>query len=617
VRQDPDGSFVYCGRIDRQINFNGLRIEPEEIESAILTLQGVFGAAVLMRKISSASQSKRLVAFVEAEEGLTNESIRKQLAEILPSSRMPQRIEICRELPRTSSGKTDFSALAVHPFVDEPQVDSVNGRQEVILNLFSEATGEAPLGITARWRDWGADSLAAIQIVALAEQRGLQIPLWFISGNPSPQDVLRFLEEKDQSNTEQLTFACSTDRLREEAKQVFSKLPLQHKRDNAVAFSDQVILLTGATGFLGSRVLSGLLERTSSKIICLVRPGSTAADERLRSRLADQQVELPQDCDRRIEVLLGDISSSKFGLTENSWRRLVESTKTVVHCAADISALAPFEDLRNSNLIGTANVLALARMANANMHHASTLSVFVGTDAHAGVFDEHSELAAKTAFGGYAQAKLAAEFLLKLERDVPITLHRLGLLAADQRTGIYPENDILTMMVQGLLQVGCVPNSERDLRFDLTPVDYAAAAMAAMICADQGDILGESTVRHIAGRATCSLVQLRRYLQKHAGIGESPPTIFWDRLARAEATCAISSLEATALKMSFGRWLGSQGDSSRALDLFQSTETKFDCRRTGELAESLGVEWPLTNEELLDNVLGRLCRDSLAKLQND
>ena len=67
VRLDADGEFVFIGRIDRQINHNGFRIEPEEIEIVASSIPGVSSAAVLLRKVHDLSPRPSLLLFVETK----------------------------------------------------------------------------------------------------------------------------------------------------------------------------------------------------------------------------------------------------------------------------------------------------------------------------------------------------------------------------------------------------------------------------------------------------------------------------------------------------------------------------------------------------------------------
>lgn len=611
VRQDADGNFVFCGRIDRQISWNGLRIEPAEIESAIVAHPRVTAAAVLLRKISARSAKPRMVAFIETQDNISAEEIRSHLDDAIPSAWLPHWFEFSPALPRTASGKVDLPTLescSIRP-LDSNQ--STEGLQGVVLALFGEATGESHCGPDIRWKDWGADSLSTMHLVALAAKRGLDLPLWLLSQNPSPRQVVEFLENGHSDIDVHFPYACPVELLREDAKRVWRDIQVSNAENLTVSSNGGDILLTGATGFLGARVLVELLRRSSSRIVCLVRSEGQSGKERLQEHLRQQELEVCGDLEQRIVIQPGDVANPTLGMSKSEYGSLLGKVGAVVHCAADINALASYEELRKTNVTGTANLLEFSRRAHARMHHASTLSVFVGTDRHEGLFNEDSELSARFAYGGYAQSKLAAEFLLREASPLPATTHRFGLLVADRRSKVYPPNDILTSAIGGLLKVGCAPRTSQDLCFDMTPVDYAGAAMAATVTAQLREP-DSRKVLHLAGRTTMTFNQLIEYLRGYVEIEEVSTETFWGRIEEAEGRGVLGRLEAATLRASFSRWLMGI-DTSRELDLFQSTGTIFDCQRTGEFVESLGIEWPEPTIELVDRVLSRICVETVRR----
>src|SRR5690606_27734995 len=121
--------------------------------------------------------------------------------------------------------------------------------------------------------------------------------------------------------------------------------------------SPRHIFLTGATGFLGGRLLQELLTHTDAAITCLLRDPS---------RLAVK--------DSRITTICGDIEQPHFGLSENDWQELAVRIDTVYHCAARVNVVQPYEVLRPANVNGTREVLRLALTGRRKkLHLASTL----------------------------------------------------------------------------------------------------------------------------------------------------------------------------------------------------------------------------------------------------
>ncbi len=110
VCQRPDGALEFLGRIDNQVKVRGHRIEPAEIEGALMEHPGVRQAAVVARQSGA---SRRLVAFFVASPGLEPASaeLRRFLQERLPTFMVPAMFVPLTALPLTPSGKLDRGAL--------------------------------------------------------------------------------------------------------------------------------------------------------------------------------------------------------------------------------------------------------------------------------------------------------------------------------------------------------------------------------------------------------------------------------------------------------------------------------------------------------------------------
>ncbi|ALI10218.1 MULTISPECIES: amino acid adenylation domain-containing protein [Pseudomonas] len=102
------GVHEYLGRLDLQIKLRGHRIEPEEIEVALLREAGVRAAAVVLHQEGARAE---LVALVQPEEQGMNVELagylRQRLSATLPSYMVPNFIEFVYEMPRNARGKTD------------------------------------------------------------------------------------------------------------------------------------------------------------------------------------------------------------------------------------------------------------------------------------------------------------------------------------------------------------------------------------------------------------------------------------------------------------------------------------------------------------------------------
>jgi D-alanine--poly(phosphoribitol) ligase subunit 1 len=105
-----DGVIEYLGRKDFQVKFMGYRIEIYEVEKAIMALEEVHHAAVLLCD-SPQSEVSELVAFVEGPQQVDQESMLQNLGRSLPSYMLPKQIIPMQRIPLSDRGKTDRGAL--------------------------------------------------------------------------------------------------------------------------------------------------------------------------------------------------------------------------------------------------------------------------------------------------------------------------------------------------------------------------------------------------------------------------------------------------------------------------------------------------------------------------
>ncbi|MFH8290816.1 SDR family oxidoreductase [Streptomyces sp. NPDC018059] len=197
------------------------------------------------------------------------------------------------------------------------------------------------------------------------------------------------------------------------------------------------ILFTGATGFLGSRLLYSLLVEEGREVTALGR-GTPAA---LRARVVASLTglaggPLPQAALDRLHCLSGDVSRPRLDLPPAHYRRLAERTTAVWHCAADISLSASLDALRATNVAGTAHVLELAEYAGQGCRVTHISTAFVAGRRREGWIAE-AELDDSPGFEtAYEQTKFEAERLVRAwaqRRQRPVTVLRPSVLVTGSR----------------------------------------------------------------------------------------------------------------------------------------------------------------------------------------
>ncbi|GAB1543624.1 non-ribosomal peptide synthetase [Scytonema sp. NUACC21] len=177
ARYLPDGNIEYLGRIDHQVKVRGFRIELGEIEIVLTQHQKVQQAAVIAREDQPGT--KRLVAYlVPKEEPLSTKELQNFLKEKLPDYMVPSTFVVRENLPLTPNGKVDRKALQTQELELTYSVEYILPRtstEKKLASIWAEVLKLEKVGIYDNFFELGGDSILSIQIVARANQAGLQL----------------------------------------------------------------------------------------------------------------------------------------------------------------------------------------------------------------------------------------------------------------------------------------------------------------------------------------------------------------------------------------------------------------------------------------------------------
>src|SRR5258708_40207274 len=137
------------------------------------------------------------------------------------------------------------------------------------------------------------------------------------------------------------------------------------------------IFLTGSTGYLGSYLAAGLFTGHADRLNLLVR-AKTEQDARERlwqsMQLHFTFPEFLEYVNSRVRIFRGDLTAERFGLSDDEYHALVDSTDSILHCAASLNRKSEKQCL-NVNLLGSLEMIHLARAAQ-NSHALSAYSFF-------------------------------------------------------------------------------------------------------------------------------------------------------------------------------------------------------------------------------------------------
>lgn len=177
VRRQPSGALEYIGREDDQVKIDGHRVEPGEVESAMLRSTAVAQAAVVATETTAGSN--RLAAFVRPVDGTDFDAgvLRKELETILPSYMVPGRIAAVGDFELTPNGKLDRARLASAEHAPSEDRAAADADEELLCGLVAELTGSGPVGPDDDLIDLGASSVDAARLVGMAREAGVDITL--------------------------------------------------------------------------------------------------------------------------------------------------------------------------------------------------------------------------------------------------------------------------------------------------------------------------------------------------------------------------------------------------------------------------------------------------------
>jgi thioester reductase-like protein len=280
-------------------------------------------------------------------------------------------------------------------------------------------------------------------------------------------------------------------------------------------------------------------------------------------------------------VIEGDVTLPRLGIVDAAYESLARDVDCIIHSAAHVNFIYPYEALRATNVLGVHEIIRFAFHGRIKpVHYLSTAAIWpMGAERTFYENDpiEHGELLNL----GYDEAKWVSEkcLLHAAERGLPVARYRPGEVGGDSQTGRCVLDHFAVAGIKGFLQFGAFPAI--DMYLDVTPADYVAKAVVYM--AFRRNPLGRAF--HLTNPRRCHMSDALTYLRSLGyRFEELRFEEIRDRLIYSSdfANNALFPYQAMLMDM-----------DDRSLQL-----PNYDCQETLRELEGSGVVCPPVGDEL-------------------
>lgn len=231
--------------------------------------------------------------------------------------------------------------------------------------------------------------------------------------------------------------------------------------------------VTGATGFIGKRLVKKLLERKGAVVHFLIRQGSA-------DKVADLRSYWGASAARAVPVF-GDLTAKKLGVASEDVKKLKGQIDHFYHLAAVYDLGADEETQVAVNIEGTRNTVDLAKAIDAgHFHHVSSIAA---AGLYEGVFREDMFEEAEGLDHPYFQTKHESEKIVRQDCKVPWTVYRPAMVVGDSTTGEMDKIDgpyyffKLIQRLRQLLPPWMPTVGLEGGRVNIVPVDFVVNAL--------------------------------------------------------------------------------------------------------------------------------------------
>lgn len=199
----PGGELEYRGRADKQIKIRGMRLEPGDVEAALLEHPAIAQAFV---DLHGPAESGRLCAWAAPRPGADlpdADALRAHVQRLLPPHAVPVAFVQVPALPLTATGKVDRRALPSPHDEDDGTRDGFTPpaahNERTLAAIWTRLLGVKRVGLDDNFFALGGDSILSMRLAAAARNQGLRLGVQDIFRHPLLRDMARTAGESTVS----------------------------------------------------------------------------------------------------------------------------------------------------------------------------------------------------------------------------------------------------------------------------------------------------------------------------------------------------------------------------------------------------------------------------------
>lgn len=372
----------------------------------------------------------------------------------------------------------------------------------------------------------------------------------------------------------------------------------------------KTILITGATGFLGSYLTRELFEAGFHLKLLIRNSANIQAKERISEvfpSIASTESVFDTLSDR-IEIIEGNVSQEYLGLNVKDYLRLSETVDEVFHCAAATKFYdGPDNTLDYTNVNGTKHIGWFCLSNKPKRFHYISTAYVAGTRRDT-VF-EHELEKRQTFRNNYEKSKFDAERMLiqfTSQYNIPTSIYRPSIIVGDSKNGFIHNYDNIYIFGKGLshLKNYETRNNHKENRFhggngighsaslripgdkhgtiNLVPVDYVTQAIIAI----SGQTNSINKTFHIVNPSPPTLGELAEWMEVATGFHRIKIVPLYEFQIRPHSVQEKLFLQGTD-----------------AFQPYMFGESYFDSTNTRNLLSGTAIECPLITQELINRFI--------------